>query len=105
MRLFKIKRNIIIIIISIIIIIFYIDRNIWMPKRIINNLWEYDKGGYVGEYVSRDMYFIKNNQLKFNSGKSCKVIGCYFNTLLIYETQKKKIGVYQRFKGSKQWHK
>lgn len=80
-----------------------IDRGFWLSKRVENNLWEYRKGLYIGEFISNDKYMIENGTLCFFSGEKYFLIGTIFNKLYIYDPLGKKIGCYDRFLGSKRW--
>jgi hypothetical protein len=88
------------------LIVVILDRIIWMPHRITNNLWEFKKGKYyIGESISNDNYTLNNNRLVFKNGEKSEIIGCYFSRLIISDSKWTKIGIYKPFSGSDQWRK
>jgi hypothetical protein len=82
-----------------------------MEKWITSNTWEWESGASVcswsiiAQYRNDGLqYEIKNLHIKFLDGKECIVIWAYGNTMIVRDSESKRLGFYERWRGSSIWH-
>lgn len=88
--------------ITIILLTLILDRFLFMEKRLVNNLFEFEKGVYVGDPISTSQNIkLKNNfeiQISKNeNSKSFYVLGIYFGELYLLEKETLRFTEYAEF--------
>ncbi|MET0946467.1 MAG: hypothetical protein ABWY22_13730 [Flavobacterium sp.] len=88
--------------ITIILLVLIVDRFLFMEKRLLNNLFEFERGVYVGDPISASQNIkLKNNfeiQISKNeNSKSFYVLGIYFGELYLLEKGSLRFTEYAEF--------
>ena len=88
--------------ITIILLTLILDRFLFMEKRLLNNLFEFERGVYVGDPISASQNIkLKNNfeiQISKNgNSKSFYVLGIYFGELYLLEKESLRFAEYAEF--------
>lgn len=103
------KRKLKFYILSAVVLITITDRYLWMPNRVQNETWMYEKGTYLGDPIKYANDFeIKDSHIIFkqNTTKPLEVnqnrkdnfyfTGCYFGRLFMYNTTSDEVVIYLR---------
>ncbi len=90
----KIILSCVLLVVVILVIIYMVDKNKYMSTRIKSNVWEYDEGYYIGDYINAEAYTIKGDTIVFLSGKKVLFKYQYFNFLIISDVEGENKGKY-----------
>ncbi|MFL9838565.1 hypothetical protein ABS768_13710 [Flavobacterium sp. ST-75] len=103
------KRKLKFYILTAFVLIIIADRYVWMPNRVKDEIWMYEKGTYVGDPVRygndfeiKDSHIIfkqnttKPEEVNQNRKDSFHFTGCYFGWLFMYNTTSDEMVIYLR---------